>query len=333
MRNRTVIRIKQNRLLAHHQPVSRNTPQPDGFPVNELLSIFINILGPVFVLVLIGYVTGPRLKLEATTLSRFAYYLVMPAFTFNIFSAAEIRADLALRMALFIVVVTGATVVVAWLVARLLGCSPTMTSAYVLAAAFGNVGNFGLPIVQFKLGESALVAASFYFLVLSFFGFVVGVMAATWHQGTGLRAVGAVFKTPAILSVIPAFLVNYFDLPLPLFVSRATGLLAGALIPSMVVTLGVQLAGMGMPKLDRDVVAASLVRLLVGPLFALLLAAPFGLTGIERGAGIIQASMPVAVLAALIALEHRLMPDFMTTVALFSTLASALTLTVVLSFV
>ncbi|MEZ4730656.1 MAG: AEC family transporter [Caldilineaceae bacterium] len=191
--------------------------------MSQLLSIFLNILGPVFVLVLIGYVTGPRLKLEASTLSRFAYYLVTPAFTFNIFSAAEIRADLALRMALFIVAVTGATVLVAWLVARLLRCPPKMTSAYVLAAAFGNVGNFGLPIVQFKLGDDALVAASFYFLVLSFFGFVVGVMAATWHQGTGLRSVGAAFKTPAVLAVIPAFLVNYFDLPLPLFVPAGSG--------------------------------------------------------------------------------------------------------------
>ena len=301
--------------------------------MNQLFPIFLNILAPVFVLVLIGYVTGPRLKLEASTLSRFAYYLVTPAFTFNIFSAAEIRADLAVRMAVFIVAVTGATVVVAWLVARLLRCPPTMTAAYVLAAAFGNVGNFGLPIVQFKLGDAALVAASFYFLVLSFFGFVVGVMAATWHQGTGWRAALAVLKTPAILAVIPAFLLNWYDIPVPIYVSRAAGLLAGALIPSMLVTLGVQLAAMGMPKFDRDVVAASMVRLLVGPALALLLAVPFGLTGIERGAGIIQASMPVAVLAALIAMEHRLMPDFVTTVALFSTLASAVTLTVVLSLV
>lgn len=301
--------------------------------MNQLFSIFLNILGPVFVLVLVGYVTGPRLKLEASTLSRFAYYLVTPAFTFNIFSAAEIRADLALRMALYIVVVTGATIAVAWFVARLLGCPPLMTSAYVLAAAFGNVGNFGLPIVQFKLGESAMVAASFYFLVLSFFGFVVGVTAATWHQGTGIRAVWSAFKTPAVLAVVPAFLINYFDLPLPLFVSRATGLLAGALIPSMLVTLGVQLAGMGLPKLSRDVIAASLVRLVVGPIFAFLLVGWFGLHGLEGSAGIIQASMPVAVLAALIAMEHRLMPDFVTTVTLFSTIASAVTLTVVLSLV
>ncbi|MCB0186145.1 MAG: AEC family transporter, partial [Caldilineaceae bacterium] len=225
------------------------------------------------------------------------------------------------------------TVVVAWLTARAMRCSPQMTAAYVLVASFGNVGNFGIPIIQFRLGEEALVAASFYFLILSIYGFMVGVTAATWHQGTGLRAIWMAFKTPAVLAVIPAFVVNWFDVALPLFITRAVGLLAGALIPVMLVTLGVQLAGMGIPKLDRDIVVTSLVRLLVGPVLALLLVAPFALTGIERGAGILQASMPVAVLAALIAFEHQLLPNFVTTVTLFSTLASAITLTVVLTFV
>ncbi len=301
--------------------------------MSQLLPIFANILLPVFALVLVGYVTGPRLQLDARTLSRFAYFIVTPSFIFNIFSVAEIQLSLALRMAAFIIVVTSGTVLVAWLLARALRCSPQMTAAYVLVAAFGNVGNFGLPIIQFKFGEGALVAASFYFLMLSIYGFVVGVTAATWHQGAGLRALWMAFKTPAVLAVIPAILVNWFNWPLPLFINRAVGLLAAALIPVMLVTLGVQLAGMGRPKLTRDVVLASLARLLVGPALALLIVVPFGLVGVERGAGILQASMPVAVLAALIALEHRLLPNFVTTVTLFSTLASAVTLTIVLTLV
>jgi predicted permease len=98
----------------------------------------------------------------------------------------------------------------------------------------------------------------------------------------------------------------------------------------MLLTLGIQLAAMGRPQIGKHVVAVSAVRLLAGPLVAALLAALFGLTGIARDAGIIQASMPAAVLTTLIALEHDLLPDFVTTVVLFSTLASAVTLTLVL---
>jgi hypothetical protein len=303
------------------------------FHLLELIQIFVNILVPVFALVGLGYVTGPRLQFETRTLTRFAYYILTPAFLFNVLSAAQIPPSLALRMALFMLTVATGGIVIAYLIARLLGCTSEVTAAHVLVAAFGNVGNFGLPIIQFKLGDGALAPASFYFFVLSIFGFVAGVTAATWRKGTGLSSVVAVFKTPATIAALLAFVVNLLDVSLPLFAQRAIGLVASAMIPTMLVTLGVQLAGMRIPRFNRDVLLASVVRLVVGPVLALMLVAPFALTGVERGAGILQASMPAAVLAALIALEHDLMPEFVTTAVLLSTLVSAVTLTVVLALV
>jgi predicted permease len=301
--------------------------------LTQLFSIFLNILLPVFALVVTGYVAGPRLQLDARTLTKFAYYVLVPSFIFNVFKDAVIPAGLAVRMALFMTLATLGVVVIAFVVARLMGRTGQMVAAYVLVGAFGNVGNFGLPIIQFKLGDEALVAASVFFLVGSTAGFIIGVMAATWHQGSGLNAVWAAFKTPGIIAVFPAFAVNFLDLPVPLFVDRAVGLLAGALIPTMLVTLGIQLSGMGKLRVGRDEIVGGTLRLVAGPALAFSLAPFFGLTGIERGAGILQMSMPVAVLASLIALEHNLMPDFVTRTVLFSTVASSVTLTVVLALI
>jgi len=61
----------------------------------QLVSIFLDVLTPVFALVVLGYVVGPRLGLEGRTLSRFAYYLLTPAFVFNVLSSARIEAALA----------------------------------------------------------------------------------------------------------------------------------------------------------------------------------------------------------------------------------------------
>lgn len=300
----------------------------------DLVTIFLNILLPVFSLVVIGYVAGPRLAMEPRTLSKLAYYVLVPAFIFNVFSKAEVEIELALRMALYAIVVTLVAVVVAFGVARLLGAGPPLIAAYVLIAGFGNVGNFGLPVVEFKVGSAGMVPASIYFLTGSTFGFLVGVTAATWQHGGGRwRAVWAAFTTPGVIAVAPAFVVNAFNVAVPTFVDRAVGLLAGALIPLMLLTLGVQLAGMGRPRIDRHVIASSAVRLLITPGLAIALASVFGIAGVERSVGIVQAAMPAAVLTSLIALEHDLIPDFVTTVVLFSTIASAVTLTIVLAIV
>lgn len=304
-----------------------------------LISTFANVLAPVFLLVLSGYLAGPRLQLDSRTLSRFSYFILTPAFIFDIMSKARIDPQLALRMTGYIVLVHLLCAALGFIVARLLGRSPEMIAAYVMLAVFGNVGNFGLPIVQFRYpGESHVLAlATIYFLAILIIAFIVCVAAANMHRGSSLRAIIAVFRTPALIAVPPALLVNWaqlhYGLSLPLIVTRPIELLAAAMIPTMVLALGCQLASAGIPRPNADMLYASAVRLLGGPALAVALAAPFGLEGIERSVGILQAGMPAAVLVSIIAVENDLLPEFVIASVLFSTLASVLTLTLVLSLV
>ncbi|HMQ56299.1 MAG TPA: AEC family transporter, partial [Anaerolineae bacterium] len=112
-----------------------------------------------------------------------------------------------------------------------------------------------------------------------------------------------------------------------------SGLLGAAMIPTMLVTLGIQLSDVHQIRITPDVVIASVIRLVGGPALAFGLVGLFGLSGLERGAGILQASMPTAILASIIALEYELIPDFVTTTVLFSTVLSLITLTTVLALV
>jgi len=299
----------------------------------QLAQIFVNVITPVFALVLTGYVAGPRLGLEARTLSRYAYFLLVPSFVFNVMSTAAVEVTLATRMIAYTLVVHVGCALLALLIGWTLKRPSKMVAAYVLIAVFGNVGNFGLPIIEFRLGEEAIFAATFYFLVISIIAFVIGVAAANWSGGDSSSTLLAVFKTPALIVLLPAFLFNWSAVDPPLFLSRITALLGGAMVPTMLVALGVQLASAGSLTVNRDTITASAIRLIGGPILALTLAAPFGLPAIERGAGIFQASMPAAVLTSIIAIEHDLLPDFVTTTVLFSTLASVVTLTILLAVV
>ncbi len=301
--------------------------------IGGIFLVFLNVVTPVFILVVIGYFVGPRLKIEARSLSRTAYFVFIPAFVFNIISEAKIDSGLALQMLSFILVAQIAVALLGFLVGKALRQSREITAAFVLIATFGNVGNFGLPLIVFRLGESARTYATVYFVATVFISFVICVGVASWARSGGVTAVFSVFKTPALIALMPALVFNITDVEVPIFLSRLSGLLGQAMIPVMLITLGVQMGEITKIKINFNVFAASTVRLIGGPVLALLIVPYFGLEGLERSTGILQAAMPAAVLASIIALEYKLLPEFVTTTVLFSTLYSVLTLTVILTFI
>ncbi len=301
--------------------------------IGGIFLVFLNVVTPVFILVVIGYFVGPRLNIEARSLSRTAYFVFIPAFVFNIISEAKIDSELALQMLSFILVAQIAVALLGFLVGKALRQSREITAAFVLIATFGNVGNFGLPLIVFRLGETARTFATVYFVATVFISFVICVGVASWARSGGVTAVFSVFKTPALIALIPALVFNITDVEVPIFLSRLSGLLGQAMIPVMLITLGVQMGEIPKIKINFNVFAASTVRLIGGPVLALLIVPYFGLEGLERSTGILQAAMPAAVLASIIALEYKLLPEFVTTTVLFSTLYSILTLTVILTFI
>lgn len=298
-----------------------------------LVAIFLDTLAPVFVLVIIGYLAGTRLQFDPRTLSRLAYWVLAPAFVYHSFATATLELTAATRMAAFYTVVTAGSIITAGLLAFLLRRSPQKIAAFVLVAAFGNVGNFGLSVVQFASGAEALAVGTVYFLIGNFIGFVVGVLAATWHKGNRWEAIRSALLNPAVLAVLFAILMKQLGLSFPPFLMRSIALVADSMIPVMLLALGVQFAHLGRFQLTWEVTLASVVRLLVSPALGFLLAEAFMLTTVERASGLVQVSMPSAVFCALLAIEHELEPQFVTTAVFLSTVISAVTLTVVLSLI
>ncbi len=296
----------------------------------QVLKIFIDIVTPVFVLIFLGYYAGPRLELDAKTLSRTAYFLLIPCFVFDIISRVTIDIAVAGQMILYTSFTHILVALTAFFIAKLLKRSREITAAFVIIATFGNVGNLGLSIIDFRLGQAAQTSATIYFITIVLVSFVICVGISSWTRGTGLSAVLSVFKTPALIAMVPALFFYGTDFEPPLFLSRITGLLGRAMIPMMLVTLGVQLSGLSKFNFSSDVVTTSCLRLIAAPLIAFGLSFIFSLSGIEIRSGILQAGMPVAILGSIIAIEYDIVPKFVTTAVLFSTVASLLTLTILL---
>ena len=296
----------------------------------ELLALFVTVLGPILALITLGYAITRPLALEAHTLSRLIYYILIPAFIIEAIGRAEMGLGTALRFVALTLLWQGACALLALLVARLRRAPAPLAGAYVLVAVFGNAGNFALPVITFHLGEGAKSAAALGFLVVNIVGFAVGLAAArAVHGGRGTLL--SALRTPALVAVLPALLLRLLGWELPLALGRALALLSEALVPVMLLTLGVQLALAGRIRLTADVALMSALRLVAGPLAALALLLVLPLPPAERGAALIHASTPIAIITSVIALEHELAPELVTAAVLLSTLLSPLTLTVVLA--
>jgi malate permease and related proteins len=301
--------------------------------LGQLPSVFLDVVAPVFAVVGLGWALGPRLGLEARTMSRAAYHLFVPAFTFDVIARSDVPMASAARMVAFAAVAHLAFAALAFGVARALRRSAEITAAYMMIAVFGNVGNFGLALVRFRFGEAALAPATIYYVAITVTAFVVCVGAAGWVRGGHLSAIGSVLRTPALWVVPPAALVSAGVVALPLSVSRSVGLLGSAMIPTMLLALGLQLAEAGRLRVTSDVVWATALRLVAAPLAAAAFAVPFRLGELERATGILQSGTPAAVLVAIIAVQHGIAPPFVTTAVIASTLCSLATLTVLLALV
>jgi predicted permease len=279
-----------------------------------------------------GYWLGPALDLDARSLTRFTYHLLLPAFAFGAISGANVPLARMAHLAGVVLALNLCFPVLGWAAARLLRRSREVTAAYVMLATFGNIGNFGLALTEFRYGKEAVLPATVYFVVSLTVSFVVCVwVAATVRGGSPARAALSVVRTPAIVAVVPALLLSGSHVTLPLLVTRTVGLLSGATIPTMLFALGVQLGHMHRLRMDADVLASAAVRLLLAPALAAALVPLLGVGRVERAVCVLQAAMPAAVLVGIIATEYDVAANFVMTSIFWSTVLSIPVLTVLLA--
>ena len=146
------------------------------------------------------------------------------------------------------------------------------------------------------------------------------------------RAVAGIAKVPAVYGVAAASLVLVTGLSVPAAVMRPVDLLSDAALPMMILVLGMQLERATVPDRPWTVVLAVTLSLVAAPIVALGLASLLRVSGSARQASVILASMPVAVITTILALEFDVAPAFVTSAVFLSTILSPLTLTPLLAY-
>lgn len=301
-----------------------------GFIVGpvELLGVFLDVLGPVALIIAVGYFSGPALGVDARPLSRLAFWILGPAFMFEVLWDTQISRTIVAQMTVAAVAAMAAAAVVGAGAVKLLGGDREASSAAAMTSSYGNVGNTGLAISSFALGPAILPAAGLFMLIVNLPGMVLGIALAQAGHKSVLRSLTRALLAPIPAASLIAVAVNLSQVQPPLIITRSVGLVAAALIPVMLYTLGVQLAASGRVDLDFVVWVPMVAKLAVAPLVAWLVARMVGLDGDLLAVTVIQSAMPPAVFCLVVALEEGLAPRIVTSTVVAATLAATITVPV-----
>ena len=296
----------------------------------EVVLFLVNVLGPVAVLIGLGALVGPRIQVDAGSLSRLAYWVFGPAFVFTLLAEADLDRSVVVRLSAAAVAGMAAALVIALVWARVSGVDYELGAAVAMTSVWGNVGNTGLAIVAFALGDDALPVAGVLMVIINLISLVFGVGMAQARDSSITAAVVRGLMAPMSIAGAVALAVNLANIDVPLLAERSIGLMSDALIPMMLFTLGIQLVAAGRPQWGEDLSVVLLAKLVVAPVAAWATGRALGLDGDNLAALVIQSAMPPAVFCAVVASENNLKPDRVTAAVVLATIVSVATVPVVL---
>lgn len=291
------------------------------------------VLLPVFLVVAAGFGFSRRLRAPMEPLAQLSLYVATPALVLEALVRHPVPAGELGRLALLMLAYSAVLWAVAEAAARLMGLDDPLRRAFVLAVVPMNVGNYGIPLVRLAFGPEAEPFAIVVFVVFNIplaswaIWLAAGGGSAPWK---GLRET---LRMPILHATVAAFALSTLGLSLPGPLAKGLALLGEAAIPLLLVVLGMQLERTRVVSARPSVLVATVLRLGVAPLVAWGLTAALGFGGLEQRVLVLQTSTPAAVLPLLYALRFDCRPDWVASTLLVSTLASGVTLAVVLRFV
>ena len=293
----------------------------------RLVELFADNLLPILIVAGAGYLLQRSLKLDPRPISQVIFYGFTPCLVFTLLVHTTIVPGEIIRMAGLAAIVMAVIGILSWITARVIRLDPRTASAFILASTFMNAGNYGLSLTLFAFGEAGLALASVFFLTSSVLTNSFGVYIASAGRLPPVQALRGLTRVPSLYAVPAALIIRAADVSVPVLLGRPIELLSQATVPALLLLLGIQIASAGFPAQKGPLALASVLRLIVSPALAWLLAPALGLSVLGRQAGIIEAGTPTAVLSTVIATEFDAQPEFVTGAVLATTLLSPLTIT------
>jgi predicted permease len=300
----------------------------------QLLTIAWSVIAPIFLMMGVGFGVQRRLGLDIRSLTRLNFWVFIPALLFIRIVDSRLSAPDMLRIIMHFAILLTLMLVIAWQTAKLLGAGDRLRRAFTSTVLFYNSANYGVPVAQLAFGDLGVAVQAIVAMLQNITNFTIGLALVAGGRGQGRRhTLKAIFKLPMIYVLVAAWAWRATHLPLPLPLNTALHTLSNGLVPVALVTLGAQMATLRSHRFSSAMAGSLCLRLCLGPILGYLIVRVLGIHGALAQSLIVSTSFPTAVNVALLSMEFDNEPDFAAAAVFYSTLLSAITVSLVIFLV
>ncbi len=300
--------------------------------MGEFLAIVQSIILPVFVIMAIGYVMQIKFQMNLQTLAKLNIYFLVPGFIFVQLYETEVAASLFGYVLLFFIVYSLLLYGLGEGIARTLGLKKEKKTTFTNSLMFFNSGNYGVPVndLVFRGDPFAMSIQVIMLTLQNVFLFSYGIFSLQAANIGRWKAAAGYFKMPVLYAMLLGVTLNYGNVDIPEFIWIPANYTADAMIAMALITLGAQVAQFKITTYLASIYWSIGSRLIIGPAAAFVIIWLLPVEGVMAQALFIASAMPTSVNSAVIAQEYKIHPEYASQVVLFSTLFSALTVSVVI---
>ncbi len=287
-----------------------------------LASAILEVVFPVFALAGAGFAWVRRgWAFDVAFVTRLALDVATPCLVFGSMAATRFEPDVFWALA-------GSTLALylalAAILAVVLRAMRLDLRAFLLPLVSGNTGNMGLPLCLFAFGEQGLVYAIVIFAAMIVLQFTLGLWLVS-----GEASPMTALRHPLLHAAVFGMAFSWAGIALPGWIDNALDLTGQMAIPLMLLTLGASMAGLPAAFPLRAIGFAALRLVLAGGL-ALGIAAGAGMPPVAANVFVLQATMPMAVTAYMLAERYGRSPAQVAQLVMVSTVMVAVLLPVIL---
>lgn len=302
---------------------NKNQPKSGKQSVN-LLTTVLQIVAPVFLLALVGFVWVKRgYEYRVQFVTQMAMTLSVPCLVFVALMKADIDRN---ALAAIFLASCFAYLAITLVFAILVKALRLDVRTFLAPLTFGNTGNLGLPVALFAFGEIGLSYAIVIFAVMAVYSFSAGV----WLVSGGGSLV-KIIKEPLVSATILGALFLYQGWQTPVWLTNTLELIGQMAIPLMLITLGVALARLKANSFRRAF-GLSLFKVIICSGIAWIIGTYFELEPVALAVLVMQIATPVAVTSYLLAEKYGADAGEVAGLVVVSTLLSVITIPITLAF-